>query len=545
MTRAWRSLLSALLLPISCAPLTDEPFTKLAAGGAPSETVPPDSPAVSSPKLAVSAPIVVAEGAGVVELPLRLTEPAQARLSLDYEVTGIEAQQDCQTPDFEAANGRVEWAIGASEAQVRVWIGDDDLAERDERFEIRVENPDAAGDVPLGRIEVVIADNDRSALLDAQDLGVSPGETQDQSRALQDVLDQAAASGRGVVTMAPGDYEISSVTLSPGTTLSADGVRWHRPALSAADVIALHLNQAGAAQSAPTLVEGLTIDGRRDEQGAYLNHEREEAHLVELHGDASEGGVARATLERVHLLSGTASGLFIGPSSDATVCNLSASELWRDALTLNGGASRLRLRGLNATATQGTGLWLGAREAGYGDSYRIDVEAEDLQVGAGDVEIEASDSSAVTVRRLTMTQAPLRVDAPGGSIRIEDSVLVTGIPSVLHNHWALVHDVEVARSTIIASESVASGSFDEAARKLTAVSVTSQSFSPGPASPGKGRLAFTDCHFELAADVEADDMAYAVDNPDVDATIVLASTKLDAGFADWFTPTCVGCSKTD
>jgi hypothetical protein len=525
MTRALQAaLLSSLLLVSACAPLTDEVFTKLG--------------------LAVSSPIVVAESAGVVELPLRLTEPAHERLSLAYQVTGIDAQQDCQVPDFQAPDGRVEWDVGATEARVRVWIEDDDLAERDERFELRVENPDAPAAAALGRLEVVIADDDRSALLDAQSLGVAPGSAEDQSGALQAVLDQAAESGRAVVTMAPGDYEISSVVVPLGTTLSAHDVRWHRPAFSAPDVVAIHLDRQGASTPAPTLIEGLTVDGRREEQGPYRNHELELAHLIELQGDATEGGMARATLESVHLLSGTASGLFIGSDTDVTVCNLSASELWRDALTLNGGASRLRLRGLNATASQGTGIWLGAHAPGFGDSYRIDVDAEDLQIGAGDVEIEASDGSTVNVRRLTMTQAPFRLDAPGGSVRIEDSVLVVGIPSAYHNHWALVHDVEVKRSTIIASESVASGTLDEAARELSAVSVTSQSISPGPASPGKGRLAFTACHFDLAPDVEKDDIVYGVDNPEVDATVVVESSSLANGFRSWFSPTCVGCSST-
>jgi hypothetical protein len=525
MSRARRWILPALAVPVaSCAPLTDEVFTRFG--------------------LAASAPIVVAEGAGVVELTLRLAEPAHASLSLAYQVVGIEAQQDCQAPDFQAADGRVEWSSGATDAQVRVSIGDDELAERDERFEIRLENPDQPAEASLGRVEVVIADDDRSALLDARDLGVFPGVTQDQSSTLQAALDQAATSERAVVTMAPGDYEISSVALPPGMTLSGYDVRWHRPPASAADVVSLRLDLEGAAMSAPSLVEGLTIDGRRDAQGAYRDDERDEAHLLGLQGDAVEGGVNRATFERVHLLSGTGSGLYIGPNADVTVCNLSASELWRDALTLNGGGARLRLRGLDATATQGTGLWLGAHAPGSGDSYRIDVEAEDLQIGAGDVEIEASDSSRIELRRLIMTQAPFRLDAPGGSVHIEDSVLVMGLRSAFHNEWALVHDVQVTRSTIIASERNAAGATGEAAREFPAILVTSQSFSPGPATPGSGRLTFTDCRFELAPDVEADDVVYGVDNPDVDATVVVTSSKLGAGFASWFAPTCAGCSTT-
>jgi hypothetical protein len=187
-------------------------------------------------------------------------------------------------------------------------------------------------------------------------------------------------------------------------------------------------------------------------------------------------------------------------------------------------------------------LWLGARNAGSGDSYRIDVEAEDLQIGAGDVEMEVSDSSRVVLRRLVMTQAPFRLDASGGSVRIEDSVLVTGLPSSAHNWWGLIHDVELTRSTIIASEADVADVAGETAREFAAIFVSSQSDARGPATPGSGRLTLTDCRFELATDIEKEDVVYGVDNPDVDATIVVTSSRLGAGFASWFAPTCIGCS---
>src|SRR6185503_19150814 len=110
-----------------------------------------------------------------------------------------------------------------------------------------------------------------------------------------------------------------------------------------ADIVTLRLSHAGAEPSLPGLVEGLTIDGRRDEQGPYRSEERQQAHLVELGGDSEQGGALRASLEQLTLRSGTGSGLFIDSDTDVTVCGLSASELWRDALTLNGGATRLRV----------------------------------------------------------------------------------------------------------------------------------------------------------------------------------------------------------
>lgn len=503
----------------ACAPLTDGVFTPLV-------VVESDSP------------MAVTEGSGVVEIPLRLRLHSAERVTLAYRVVGDEAQSDCQLPDFEAASGRVEWEPGTTEARALVWVGDDDLAERDERFELVLEAPQQSPPAPPSRVEIVVLDDDRSALLAAVEQGVVPDAPGDQSAALQATLDRAADLGRGVVVMAPGGYEIASVHLPPGTTLSAYGVHWRRPSLSAADTVSLRLRHQGAAPSAATLVEGLTIDGNREQQGPYREHELEAAHLIELAGDAEQGGRMRASFERVQLTAGTGSGLFVGPSSDVTVCALHASELWRDALTLNGGATNLRIRDLNATATQGTGLWLGARIPGYEGSYRIDVEAEDVRIAAGDVEIEAADDSQVLLRRLTMTEAPFRLDAPGAVVRIEQSVLVLGVPNGLRNRWALPHDVEVTDTTIVASET---GESEEAPRAFSAVSLTTQSQALGAHAGGAGRLVFNDCHFQLAADVEPDDEIHAVENVDTDATIEVVSGQLGAGFADWFAQTCRGC----
>jgi hypothetical protein len=521
--RGWeRSTAGVVALVVSsCAPLTDEVF-------APSG-------------LASSPAVVIDERAGVAKIPLRLAQPREQSLSLAYRLVGIDAQDDCQQPDFGAADGRVEWAAGALEAHVRVWIGDDDVAERDERFEVRLQAADdATSTTLLGHVEVVIADDDRSALLDAREFGVVPGAGGDQSAALQTALDRAAKLGRGVLVMAPGEYDVSSVSLSPGTTLSAYDVRWHRPAHSAAEVVSLRLGHEGAEPSQRGLVEGLTIDGRREEQGPYREHERQHAHLVALEGDTGQGGALRASFERLALVSGTGSGLFIGPDSEVTVCGLGATELWRDALTLNGGGTVLRVRDLDATATQGTGLWLAARAPGFGDSYRIDVEAEDLSVGAGDIEIEVSDSSQMILRRLTMTEPPFRLDARGGSVRIADSVLALG-PASAPSSWAVAHDVEITRTTLAASAEAA-----DAAKPLdfSAISLTSQSFSPGPPSSGSGQLRFSDCRFELAGKVAAGTAVYAIENADTDTSVAVTSSQLGVGFADWFAPQCRGCVRT-
>src|SRR5204863_1531831 len=135
---------------------------------------------------------------------------------------------------------------------------------------------------------------------------------------------------------------------------------------------------------------------------------------------------------------------WLGTGTDAAVCRLTASDVWRDAVTLRGGGSTLRLRYLDATASAGTtGIWLGGSDPGYQGTHATDVEVEDARFGTGDVEIEAYTGSTITVRRLSMTQAPFRLRAPDSPVRISDSVLVVGIPSDRHDYWAVPHDVQI------------------------------------------------------------------------------------------------------
>jgi len=488
-------------------------------------------------------PLRVDESAGVVDLLLRLSAPAAHDVVMGYRLIGIEAQNGCPVADFEAAEGRVVWPPGSTEASVRLWIRDDDLAELDERLALVLDPIDGLPQSSGAHFELSIADDDRTGIIHASDFGVLPGRASDQSADLGRALDAAADQGRGVVVMAPGDYEIASVEVRPGTTLSARGVRWRRPPASPEDRITLSIAHQGSAASAATLVEGLAIDGRREQQGPYRDHERQEAHLIRLQGDWAGGGRVRATLEQLSLFSGTGSGVVVGPDADVTVCALSASELWRDAVTVIGGATRVLLSGVEAAATEGTGLWIGPRAPGFEGSLATEVDLEDVQVGAGDVEIEAASGSRVTVQRLTMTQAPLRLDAPGGSVRISDSVLMLGLASPEHDYWGSPDDVQIVNSTLVATES-SEEAVTEADRSFSAVTLRAESLAEGTPASGGGLLVFDGCRFELGADVEPSDVVHAIGGDAAGVAVEVRGGSLATGYAGWFSPDCTSCTRT-
>jgi hypothetical protein len=511
---AW-ALFCVSLSALACGPLEDHVFRAIA--------------------LEPADPVTVTEGAFSVEIPITLARAPADAMTLDYELVPLEAQNDCQEPDFEAAAGQVHFAAGSTGAMVRVFIGDDALAETDERFELRVGES--------LRVVIRILDDDRGALLDASTFGVVRGTTEDQAPALQAALDDALSAGRGVVLVPPGEYELSSVVLPQGVTLSARGAVFRRPP-RAGDLVSVSVEHGGESDALPSLIEGASFDGRREEQGAYRDSERENAHLIALRGDATLGGRASVSIERVALVSGTASGVMVGPDVNVGLCGVRASELWRDAVTVIGGATRVRLRHLDAAATEGTGLWVGPRLSGYAEDRSVDAELEDVRIAAGDVELEATPGSTLNVRRLTMTEPPFRLDARDGSVRIVDSVLMFGLPSDQHNFVGAPHDVEVRDSTLIVSERAAPGveALDEAARTFSAINVRAATLAAGADPSEPGRLSFVGCHFELAADVESDDGVTAVDNTSPDVSVVVRGGALGPGFAGFFSDGCADCT---
>jgi len=399
-------------------------------------------------------------------------------------------------------------------------------------------------------IELVIHDDDRSAIVDARgEFALAPGMAGDQAPLLQAALDRAGELGRAVVEVAQGDYEISTVTLPAGTTLSGRGARFHRPAGAPADTVGIAVAHGGATDSEGSLVEGVTLDGRRELQGSYDDDELADAHLVALRGDAESAGRLRAAVENVGLEASTASGVFIGPGVDATLCRLRAEDLWRDVVTLRGGGTRVDAREIDASATFGTtGLWFDGQPAGFGGTNRIDVTVEDTRLASGDLEIEAYDGSSIVLQRFSMTRGPFRLQAPDATVQITDSVLQTGVPSLLHNFFGLPHDVTITRTTLVTSETNALGIEAEPAdRELAIASVR---WAPDedpdlpprlPAAMGPHRLVFDQCTFLRGPDVDAADTVAAVETSGTGGTVIVRAPVLGSG-VEALAPSCDGCS---
>jgi len=327
--------------------------------------------------------------------------------------------------------------------------------------------------------------------------------------------------------------------LTPGTSLVGTGATLVRPANTGENLITLRSVHSGENDSEMTLVQGVTIDGQRDQQGAFEGLEKQNAHLLFLGGDVETPGRLRAQVQGVSFLSGTGDGLAVGPNADVTACNSVARDVFREGLSVHGGNTRLRVRDFDASATLGTtGMWLDGDIVGFGDSRTTDIEMENVSLETGDLEIAIAEGSRLEFRNLVMGAAPFRLSAPTSSVRILDSTLWIGVPSDRHNHFASPDDVEILRSTVIASESQDEGaSLEETDREWAAIRVL---WSDPDATTSQ--ITFDSCTFSTAPDVEATDRVYVAESPNEGGQLVIRSGELDGCACDWFAPTCLGCS---
>lgn len=486
----------------------------------------------------------VLEQPGVVQIPIRLDRPAPTLISAAVEIRGVEAQDDCQTPDFESFSDTVEFAQGSDQTSIDLWINDDTFAETDERLEVVLTSLGGATLTGKDSITVVIEDDDRDALIDATQYGVVPNTGRDESVSLQRALDAAAEAGHGVVVVPPGDYEVAAVKLHAGTTLSGRGARFLRPPDSELGSRNISVQYDGDADSAPTLVEGVSVDGRRDSQGDFQDYQRQDDHLIMLEANSQHVGMLAVAVQDVHVVSGTGDGVAVGPNTDAALCHITAHDIWRDAISLHGGRSNLKVRWFDATADLGTsGIWLDGDIPGYQESRTVSAEIEDARLNTGDIEVSVADGSRVVLRRLSMTEPPFRVRAPDSFVEVLDSVIQLGVPSTRHNIFTFIHDVSIVDTTVVTSERLDELSeSEEMDREFSTFSLRWTDGDIMEPPPGEHQLTLEGCRLTLDDDIEPSDRIFGVENPGPAGRVIVRNSTLDEGFAGWFAPDCVDCT---
>lgn len=504
------------------------------------------------------------------ELRVVLNRAAERAVTFELRVEDRSASghDSCGTRDYSLVVGDARIAPGDTQASITVRHLNDDLPEIDEELTLTLANPSGA---TLGERSVHthrIVDDDRTALLDVRaDFGARGDGSGNDSDAISQAIERAKLSPGSVVLFPPGTYVTRTVELIAETNYSGYGATLTRPANQPRDQKSFVLRYAGQSDSAPVVVQGFRFDGNRDQQaGPYTDWEYRNADLFDVAADPSAPGRLRLIAEDLTFQNSGASGLRLGPNTDAVACQLSADEVFTDFIHLLGGHSRLRARELVATGSTGTtGVAIAPTAPGYGDDESVEVELSDVTLSSGDLQLALRKGSRFVGERVRVERAPFLVRAPHSSVRFVDSLFTSG-PAVFDlNRVVAPTDLTFVNSTFIVSESAElTLELAEEARELRAVDVvwndTELAYDETVQDVvveviDDQRLELLDCRFELADDVEANDRVFALGTSRfAPANGVepsegsrnrarVANATLAPGFTDLFADPCTGCER--
>ena len=274
----------------------------------------------------------------------------------------------------------------------------------------------------------------------------------DDTDAIQRASDKVRRAGGGTVLFPAGTYLISNtVHIYPGVTYEGTG----NPVIQAkADYpkdtrmfTTESFPWVGTTDSPYLIVRGLTFDGNSSRQGAYKNYENEHSFLLYLTGNPTQPGRLRALVENTTVRNGVADGISVFVNADVQIRNVRGDNLFRGAVTMTGGYSKLDVNGLTTTGDiDRTGIDIETDGRGYGATLRNESTWRNLDLD-GDLDFQVYDGSTVTADNIHMRSGPIFIGAMDSTITINNSTLAVGMADSYLNRIVAPHNVTFNNTT--------------------------------------------------------------------------------------------------
>ena len=274
----------------------------------------------------------------------------------------------------------------------------------------------------------------------------------DDTDAIQRASDKVRKAGGGTVLFPAGTYLISNtVHIYPGVTYEGSG----NPVIQAKadypkDTRMFSTESfpwVGTTDSPYLIVRGLTFDGNSSRQGAYKDYENEHSFLLYLTGNPTQPGRLRALVENTTFRNGVADGISVYVNADVQVRNVRGENLFRGAVTLTGGYSKLDVNGLTTIGDVDlTGIDIETDGNGFGGTLRNESTWRNLDLD-GDLDFQVYDGSTVTGDNIHMRSGPVFIGAMDSTITINNSTLAVGMADSYLNRIVAPHNVTFNNTT--------------------------------------------------------------------------------------------------
>jgi hypothetical protein len=336
--------------------------------------------------------------------------------------------------------------------------------------------------------------------------GATGDGTTDDTAAIQSAIDSALAAGGGIVFFpAGGTYIVSQLNVSEGLIIEGYGATVKRPANQSkwtrtfTTTVAGYLYD-GSADSKPLIFQGLTIDGNRQNQGAYGNYELEQAHLIFLMGNAANSGKLRAVIEDCYFKDCVADAISVYTNVSVQISNCTAVDCFRGGVVVTGGYSDVQVNNFKAHGTvHETGIDVELDGPGYGNTLKTDITMNNLYLPDGDFDVAVLQGSTFTGSNIIVNKPPFNLYAENSTVKIMNSVFHVGVLDDYLDRIVSPYDVTFQNCTFYAHKPAGT----TGNRSIACIHL----FQFGNANQ---TLRFLDCDFKADSSVGAGDTVYAI-----------------------------------
>jgi Pectate lyase superfamily protein/Calx-beta domain len=380
----------------------------------------------------------VFENTSTAGITVNLSAASRKTVAVDYAVTDSSAKDDI------LQQGSLTFEAGTVTQSISIPIIDDSNDQGDRTLEVALSNPSHAvlSANPSHTLQIISIDKPKKAIVDnVKDFGAVGDGITDGTQAIQKAIDTVYSQGGGEIVFPSGEYLVTSVKLKDNITYSGFGATIKRPANQDKWMRTFVAEYAGEEDSKPLIIQGFTFDGNSQNQGSYQDYELEQAHLIFLEGSSDFPGKLKAYIKNCTFKNGVADAISVYTNVDVKVDNVEAINVFRGGFVLIGGNSSAQVHNLTTRGEiDDTGIDIEIDGRGYGNSLKVDVILENLNLIDGDFDVAVEEGSTVTGNNI-FADAPFYLFALNSTIKLTNSQFKVGAADGKSNRIVFPHDV--------------------------------------------------------------------------------------------------------
>ncbi|MBD2665305.1 glycosyl hydrolase family 28-related protein [Richelia sinica] len=352
---------------------------------------------------------------------------------------------------------------------------------------------------------IKILDEDKKKIVSVKSFGAKGDGATDDTHAIQKAINTIHRQGGGVILFPQGVYIVTSVILKDNIIYQGYRATIKRPDKQEKWTRTFTTNYAGQENSQPLIIRGFTFDGNSQNQGDYKKYELEQAHLIFLTADPKFPGKLQVFIEDCILKNGVADGISVYTNVDVKINNCQAIDVFRGGFVLTGGNSSAEVYNLTTKGKiDPTGIDIEVDGRGYGETLKVNVKLDNLNLIDGDFDIAVDEGSTVIGNNIVSSNAPFYIFSLNSKMKFTNSKFKIGAADTYINRILFPHDVTFKNCQFTVTKKMTDRSYDF----FAGADIWWQH--PSFKTQKKQLLVFDNCDFIVDKNIQKTDKIYAI-----------------------------------